>query len=74
MSNPYLTKTVPMDLITGWEDSDSPYYQEVDVRFKDVDGTAYISMNRDDILLDAAAIENLKTELEIFQRQIDAGK
>lgn len=74
MSNPYLSKVVPMDLITGWEDRDSPYYQDVNVKFNETDGKGYISLDGTDLLLDSKAIEALKTELELFQRQIDAGK
>ncbi|MGL5232618.1 MAG: hypothetical protein ACRC7W_04735 [Fusobacteriaceae bacterium] len=74
MSNPYLSKVVPMDLITGWEDRDSPYYQDVNVKLKETDGKAYISLDRDDILLDSKTIDALKKELDTFQRQIDAGK
>lgn len=74
MSNPYLSKVIPMDLITGWEGEDSPYYSDVNVRLNETDGKAYLSFKRDDIVLDSEAIAALKKELDIFQRQIDAGK
>ena len=69
-----LIKTVPMDLITGWEGEGSPYYQEVDVKFTEDDGKGYVKIQGDDILLDIQSIERIKAELEIFQRQVDAGK
>lgn len=74
MSNPYLSKVVPMELHTGWEDENSPYYQTVNVKFTETDGKAYISLNHDDVVLDSTVIDALKKELDIFQRQIDAGK
>ncbi len=74
MSNAYLTKVVSMDLIVGWEDENSPYYQDVNVKFKETDGKAYISLDCTELLLDSKAIDALKKELDTFQRQIDAGK
>lgn len=68
----HLEKTVEIDAVVGFE-GNAPFTTEKDVKFTTEDDQGYISVPRD-ILIDRATLNYLSVQLEIFQRQIDAGK
>lgn len=68
----HLEKTVEILAVVGFEGG-GPFTTEKDVKFTAEDDQGYIILPRD-VLIDRATLNCLSNQLEIFQRQIDAGK
>lgn len=67
-----LSKVIEIEAVVGF-DGDSPYTYERDVHFTTEGDRGYIKLPSD-MLLDRQSLKYLTEQLEIFQRQIDAGK